>query len=99
MSEMNIAGAEKKGLAPGAVERWNVRGEGHNAGLKSVEPVKVDRGREEHFACFDRFACGVRNRFAQRTWIADDADRNLGHGRIGNDVRRAATGNYANIES
>src|SRR5208337_1900743 len=96
----NAARTDEKRLAPGAVERGNVRSEGHDGGGQAIERSQMNRGEIENFAGFDLVRCRSTSHFrTDGTGFAHQTEHDLGAGLIGHNVGRAPAGERADVES
>ena len=98
MRQVDAAGADQVGRAPGAGKGGDVGGEGDHRGGQAIESGETQRGGEQDFSGFGAAGGCGGNGGAEVRGIADEAEHNLRLGVVGDDVGSAAAGNGADIQ-
>src|SRR5271169_154182 len=98
MRDVDAAGTDEEGLAPGTGERGNVGGVGDDGGFQAVEGSKTDWRDGEGFLGYGAASDGTRDGLAQRVSVINRTEGDFGAGCVGNYVGGAAAGDYADVE-
>src|SRR4051812_3913016 len=99
MRHMDAAGADEKGLPPGAAEGRDVSGVGDNGCFEIFKRAEVHGGNEQDFFRFGIGMGGGLDLAAQFRDITDYPDEDLGGGFVRNDVGSAAALDGADVQS